>query len=185
MRKKHVPIRRSQFALQQFLAWLASEGAEIGVPTNPYEVVRYKAYWRGTSKAATHIVYAKENGLLTFTQGSLGHYRAFLDGTPMEELPKFENVKNSSVVNPKTELSKGEKKRTAIAERDGEDCWFCGVALGTDRTIEHLVPKSKGGRDILENYALAHAKCNHVAANMSLVAKIALRSKMRGEVQDA
>ena len=28
-------------------------------------------------------------------------------------------------------------------------------------TIEHLTPKSKGGKNALSNIALSHAKCNH------------------------
>lgn len=181
---RNIPIRRAQFALQQFAAWLASEGAEIGIPTNPYEVIRYKAYWRGTSKAATHIVYAKESGLLTWTGGSLGHYRAFLAGAPIDDLPKFENKKNGRTINPKTALPKSAARREAIAERDGHDCWFCGKELGTDRTIEHLVPKAKGGPNSLANYVLAHAKCNQRAADLPLAAKIALREEMRREVAE-
>lgn len=173
-----VPIRRAQFDVQGFAAWLASEGAEIGVPTNPYEVVRYKAYWRGTTKAATHIVYAKENGLLTFTQGSLGHYRAFLDGAAMEQLPHTAPKKKPA----KAPSSKKASKRVELAERDGTDCWFCGKDMGADRTLEHLVPKSKGGPNTLDNYVLAHGACNRLAADMPLVEKIALRAKLRGKV---
>jgi hypothetical protein len=41
---KGLPIRRAQFDVQGFAASLASNGAEVGVPTNPYEVIRYRAY---------------------------------------------------------------------------------------------------------------------------------------------
>lgn len=87
MSGRNLPIRRHDFDVQGFLAYVAEQGGEVCTPTNPYEVVRYRAYWRGTNKAPTHIVYAKEGGLLTWTQGSKGHYRAFLDGAPMAELP--------------------------------------------------------------------------------------------------
>lgn len=179
---KNVPIRRSQFQLQQFVAWLASEGAEVGVPTNAYEVVRYKAYWRGTSKAATHIVYAKESGLLTWTGGSLGHYRAFLAGTPIDELPNAQPAKERELnAKPPSHRALKQAKRDRLAERDGDDCWFCGKALGDDRTIEHLVPKSKGGPNSLANYVLAHEACNRRAADLPLAAKITLREEMRAE----
>jgi len=177
---RNIPIRRAQMDVAKFAAWLAKEGAEVGIPTNRYEVVRYKAYWRGATKAATHIVYAKENGLLTWTGGSLGHYRAFLDGAPMGELPsvKPETTKEK----PPSYRGLKQKRRDALAERDGHDCWFCGKALGDDRTIEHLVPKSKGGPDKLANYALAHEACNRAAADMPLVEKIALREKLRAQL---
>ena len=175
---RNVPIRRAQFDVQQFAAWLASEGAEICIPTNPYEVIRYRAYWRGTTKAATHIVYAKENGLLTWTGASLGHYRAFLDGEPIDELKSGEPKK----FKPAPKQSKSESKRTALAHRDGEECWFCGRCMDADdRTLEHLVPKSKGGPNTLDNYVLAHRSCNNRAADMPLVEKIELRAKMRAE----
>lgn len=41
-----LPIRRQQVKVERFLVWLAENGAEVGTPTNPYEVVRYRAYWK-------------------------------------------------------------------------------------------------------------------------------------------
>lgn len=176
-----LPIRRRDFDVQGFLAYVAQQGGEIGKPSNPYEVVRYKAYWRGTNKASTHIVYAKENGLLTWMMGSKGHYRAFLDGAPMAELPVAEPKAKS----PRTGSGKKSRhKATARAQllaRDGGDCWFCGVAMGDDCTIEHLVPKSDGGRNSMSNYALAHQRCNQLAADKPLVAKLALRAELRSK----
>jgi hypothetical protein len=176
---KSLPIRRKDFDVQGFLAFVAQHGGEIGTPTNPYEVVRYRAYWRGTKTSAVHIVYAKENGLLTWTGGSEGHYRAFLAGTPMEELPCAE-PKRAKGKQASAE-SAGDKLRRKLIARDGGDCWFCGEAMGPDCTIEHLVPKASGGRNALANYALAHRRCNNDAADLPLVEKIALRARLRGE----
>lgn len=173
---RNLPIRRADFDVQGFLTFVAQQGGEVGTPTNPYEVVRYKAYWRGTNKASTHIVYAKENGLLTWMAGSKGHYRAFLDGAPMNELPG-----QTPPMTPKTE-SKGARIRTKLLERDGADCWFCGTPMGDDCTIEHLIPKSDGGRNSLSNYALAHKRCNQLAADKPLVEKLALRTELRAKV---
>lgn len=176
----NLPIRRAQFKTAAFLAWLAEQGAEVGKPTNPYEVVRYKAYTPGAMKAGTHVVYAKESGLLTFSAATKAHYETFLTGgrlvgafvsrfdTPTTEGPAAE---------PKP--SKSAKVRQKLLERDGPDCWFCGTVMGDDCTIEHLVPKSEGGGNRLANYALAHQRCNARAANLPLVQKIALRGEMR------
>lgn len=172
------PIRRKDFDVQGFLAFVAEHGGEVSTPTNSYEVVRYRAYWRGTNTSAVHIVYAKENGLLTWCGGSLGHYRAFLAGEPMEELPKV--PKPAKVDQPST--SKSQRTRNALRERDGNGCWFCGKAMTPfEETIEHLIPKSKGGRDTLANYALAHSKCNNDAADLPLVDKIAVRTRLLAE----
>lgn len=178
--KKSLPIRRAQFDVQGFLAFAAEQGAEIGTPTNPYEVVRYKAYWRGTQKAATHVVYAKENGLLTWTGGSKGHYRAFIAGAPMDELPRWEPVTKAETAKRGASARHRKASREALIERDGTDCWFCGRHMADDdRTIEHLVPQAAGGRNTLANYALAHARCNQLAADKPLVEKLALRSELR------
>lgn len=179
-----IPVRRAQFCCADFAAWLSQNGAEVGLPTNPYEVIRYRAFWCGSKRAVTHVIYTKDNGLLTFTAGSLEHYRAFLDNQPLEG----QRPRASEPVNPRPDKdpdaeSKGDKMRRRLIARDGGDCWFCGKAMGADVTIEHLVPKSKGGSNRLDNYALAHAACNHMAADKPLVAKIELRSKLREGVK--
>lgn len=180
MAKHPMPIRRNQFMVANFAAWLAKHGAEIGTPTNPYEVIRYRAFWCGSKKAVTHVVYAKETGLLTFTFGSGEHYRRFLANEPLDQqIPRAAEPVNPRPDKDQDALTKGDKMRRRLIARDGEDCWFCGKPMGDDCTIEHLVPKSKGGSNRLDNYALAHAACNHLAANKPLVAKIELRAKLR------
>ena len=76
---------------------------------------------------------------------------------------------------------KSAKVRAKLLKRDGDECWFCGEPMGTDCTIEHLVPKANGGRNTMANYALAHRKCNQAAANKPLVEKLEMRLQMRGE----
>lgn len=48
----------------------------------------------------------------------------------------------------------------ALLVRDGRNCWLCGRDLGSDITIEHLVPAADGGGNELDNLVLAHARCN-------------------------
>jgi len=175
-----LPIRRSQFETGKFAAWLTENGAEIGRQTNPYEVIRYRAYSPGSRKALTHIVYSKDNGLLNFQGGSREHYQAFMDGVAPTgfRIPALDR-KDQRVAGEPDSPTKSERRRAKLLERDGSDCWFCGIPMGSDITIEHLVPKSARGPDALANYALAHAVCNHAAADMPLVQKIELRAKMR------
>lgn len=56
-----------------------------------------------------------------------------------------------------------------LAERDGADCSICGkpVDMSLNRTVslmgpsvDHVVPRSRGGGDEAENLALAHLLCN-------------------------
>src|SRR3954447_5673084 len=61
----------------------------------------------------------------------------------------------------------GAVQLTRIAERDGWWCWLCGEAIEPDAvgpwqpTIDHLVPRSRGGSSELSNLRLAHRRCNN------------------------
>lgn len=46
----------------------------------------------------------------------------------------------------------------ACFERDGHCCHYCGCTAGL--TIDHVLPKSKGGEDCLSNYLTACHSCN-------------------------
>lgn len=192
-RDLNLPVRRAQFKTAAFLTFLADNGCEIGKPTNPYEVVRYKAYHLGSKRPVTHVVYAKENGLLTWTGATQGHYQTFLWGGQLVGVqPPFRSqfegpqAKTDEQLLPKKGRSSREPTRTALLERDGPDCWFCGTEMGDDCTIEHLIPKSKGGRNSKANYVLAHAHCNQQAGDKPLTDKIAMREQMRaGNAKEA
>ena len=182
---KQLPIRRNQFKVAAFLAYLAENGCEIGKPTNEWEVVRYRAYRPDSSRPVTHIVYAKQTGLLNWMPGTQGHYHSFLAGVALPHngpapVSQFDGAQQPA---PKLAVkpTKAEQRRAKLLERDGPDCWFCGVVMGDDCTIEHLVPKSKDGPNSLANFALAHAKCNNDAADLPLVDKIAMRERLRRE----
>ena len=43
----------------------------------------------------------------------------------------------------------------------GSKCYYCGRKLTSRQcTIDHVVPRSKGGEDSLSNYVLACGPCN-------------------------
>jgi 5-methylcytosine-specific restriction endonuclease McrA len=40
-------------------------------------------------------------------------------------------------------------------------CFCCGKHVPPlDATLEHVIPLSRGGRDVLGNYAISHSACN-------------------------
>lgn len=67
--------------------------------------------------------------------------------------------------------------RRNIFKRDRYTCCYCGAQPGpTELTIDHLVPKSRGGKSEWTNCVLACLKCNARKANLSLAeSKMTLR----------
>ena len=56
--------------------------------------------------------------------------------------------------------------RRNIFERDKNTCQYCGRRFAkADLTLDHVVPRSKGGRDSWENLVLACVRCNVRKAN--------------------
>jgi 5-methylcytosine-specific restriction endonuclease McrA len=61
--------------------------------------------------------------------------------------------------------------RKGVLVRDNYMCVYCGIQLGemqkgkvitkSELTIDHIVPKSRGGKDTWTNTACACASCNH------------------------
>lgn len=52
----------------------------------------------------------------------------------------------------------------ALIERDGPYCVWCSRRLGitaSECTREHVIPRSRGGKDTPDNYLLACSSCNH------------------------
>lgn len=51
--------------------------------------------------------------------------------------------------------------RRNLWKRDGFRCQYCGVCPPSDEiTVDHVVPKSRGGRTVFENTVLACIDCN-------------------------
>ncbi len=60
------------------------------------------------------------------------------------------------------------RRRESLRLRDGDNCHICGKPIdftmagntGLAATLDHIVPKYKGGVNALSNLKLAHAECN-------------------------
>ena len=56
--------------------------------------------------------------------------------------------------------------RRNIAIRDHSSCQYCGVVLETSEyTIDHVLPRVRGGRSVWTNLALACVQCNKRKSN--------------------
>ncbi|HKJ44500.1 MAG TPA: HNH endonuclease [Balneolales bacterium] len=53
--------------------------------------------------------------------------------------------------------------RKNIMKRDGHHCQYCGST--EDLTIDHVIPKSRGGKDTWENLVTACYRCNRIKGN--------------------
>jgi len=52
-----------------------------------------------------------------------------------------------------------EKKK--LLKKFGSKCWYCGTALNSENThLDHIVPRSKQGPNIVENLSLSCGTCN-------------------------
>lgn len=55
--------------------------------------------------------------------------------------------------------------RRAVLQRDGQRCVYC---TSRAETIDHVVPRSRGGRHVWTNVVAACRKCNHKKADKLL-----------------
>ena len=71
----------------------------------------------------------------------------------------------------------------AIMRRDGKRCWLCGERLNkrNDRTtIDHAIPKGRGGTNHLHNLRLAHESCNNARGMIAETPPRAARARLKG-----
>lgn len=57
-----------------------------------------------------------------------------------------------------------------LVQQYGGNCYLCHKPFKSkkDITLDHLIPKSKGGTNDIENLRLAHSECNEAKKNLSL-----------------
>ncbi len=64
----------------------------------------------------------------------------------------------------KIPFKKIELSRRNILKRDGYRCQYCGVK-SHELTIDHIIPKSRGGNDSWDNLVSACKECNNKKAD--------------------
>lgn len=55
-----------------------------------------------------------------------------------------------------------------MSETDGTVCPLCDRPLGRRRERHHIIPKSKGGRDVVDIHPICHRKIHKVFTNTEL-----------------
>ena len=56
--------------------------------------------------------------------------------------------------------------RKNVLIRDNKQCQYCGTTKGA-MTVDHIIPKTLGGRDSWENLVCSCAKCNNIKGDKS------------------
>lgn len=127
--------------VDKFKKWLAEQGAEIMPPTNQWELVRFKGKEVG-------VLYTSGKVSNTFTAEAIS---CFIRGKKWDGKPVNVGRKQSYV-----------KEKVKLLGRDGSNCFLCNTELGTDITVEHLIPLVSGGKNDLSNMVLCHEACNRL-----------------------
>jgi 5-methylcytosine-specific restriction endonuclease McrA len=66
-------------------------------------------------------------------------------------------------------MSPQEYKQIKFSKTLQQHCWMCGLAISYgSATVDHLLPKSKGGMNTQSNFRLACKPCNTARANRTL-----------------
>lgn len=69
----------------------------------------------------------------------------------------------------KSHSRKAKKYAQILIWRDGDFCFYCGVELDENtRTVDHVIPLSRGGLNKLDNCVLACKTCNEAKGDQAL-----------------
>jgi 5-methylcytosine-specific restriction endonuclease McrA len=119
--------------------------------------------WLSREEAA--VLYVKD-----MVQWELGKRRLVLFGGINRLSGKQSFLELSPVIATKGDLHRrchayGFNNRM-LFRRDNYQCMYCGTKhVQMDLTRDHILPRSKGGRDIWENVVAACHRCNHFKAD--------------------
>ena len=144
----------------KFEAFLSERGAEVLLPTNEWEIIRFR------TPRATSIVYKNKEGEVTWFGEAEEAWTNYRHGGAWR-------------AQPSTKLKgRGGNEIATLIERDGDLCFFCLLKMEvSEMTIEHLVSRTHNGPNHISNKFLAHAVCNSLAGNLSAPEKIKLHAR--------
>ena len=144
-------MKINEFQANKFKNWLSHRGCQVEPGTNEFEMVR----WKG---AEVGILYTTGKTNSFYAQNAIACWKTGRDW-------------NGGVIAVGRSNSY-KKQKKQILKRDGDACFYCGLKLRDDITLEHLIDLSKGGKNKLANMVLAHNECNGAVNGMGLSDKI-------------
>lgn len=97
----------------------------------------------------------KRDYLLKFHEAN-PNYRSEYRGANPEQRRQHRRKRRAS----KLQVPTVPYTRQEVLDNWGRVCWLCRYPLDCDWHIEHVIPLSKGGWDVLKNVRPAHSFCN-------------------------
>lgn len=160
--------------------WFVKNHGSLLPPTSEWEIYRVETSFG--------VLVGYRNRAGKANHPAIMHERKFL-----EFYEKKQPVPSLARTEPKQRFHsrKQQKKILAVMNRDGEDCFYCGLHLRRPYapgdaqasrpipTIEHFLSTSKGGPDNIHNSLIACKECNGEADSMSIIKKIEFRNRKR------
>lgn len=67
-------------------------------------------------------------------------------------------------------------KRRQVLEVYGNICWLCNHPIPGLPSADHVIPRSRGGSDDIENLRPAHPSCNYRRGNRMPKRRVPLRT---------
>ncbi len=106
------------------------------------------------AKKAIILIYLGKAELIEKNDGYIRSIRTSYPLPSIVRLTRYINVPRKRII-----LS-----RKNLIKRDNHQCQYCGVRSGPV-TIDHVIPKVRGGEDTWENLVCACVKCNNKKGN--------------------
>lgn len=95
------------------------------------------------------------------------HPESFKLVNPELDIPKPSIIRIFKHVN--VPFTKVALSRENIYKRDNYVCVYCGSDNKKNLTLDHVIPKSKGGKDSWDNLVTSCKKCNSEKSDLTLV----------------
>ena len=114
---------------------------------------------------------SKANNILNWVTrfAKLTPITKFAIETAKFDMQKLENPDTKGVEYRQGRMFGYADKKAYLLERENYTCIYCGIhASKAKMEIEHVVPRSRGGTDSLNNLVLACHECNQAKSNLSL-----------------
>ena len=73
-----------------------------------------------------------------------------------------------SVIPWKAHIRHARFSRKGVISRDNNQCQYCGIKIGKNATIDHVIPVSRGGQSEYTNCVASCQECNNKKADMTL-----------------